>query len=160
MNLDVIKLDQNWKLKFDDKVLDCFLENQLQLLPETVAETREEAADFLTMCFAVVVNSKKEVWDFFDEEGLDLGEYTKKTIVDADEVFDMATRNGAEAFGIDAGVIAEGKLADALLINLNDERMTPCYNLISNWVYSADTSCIDTVICDGRILMQNRELKF
>lgn len=78
----------------------------------------------------------------------------------ADEVFDMATRNGAEAFGIDAGVIAEGKLADALLINLNDERMTPCYNLISNWVYSADTSCIDTVICDGRVLMQNRELAF
>ena len=28
--------------------------------------------------------------------------------------------------------------------------------LISNMVYSADSSCVDTVICDGNILMQNR----
>ena len=70
----------------------------------------------------------------------------------ATEVFKWATVNGAEAFGIDAGVIAEGKLADCLLIDLNDVRMQPCYNLVSNFVYSADTSCISTVICDGRII--------
>ena len=75
------------------------------------------------------------------------------------DVFKMATRNAALAFGFDAGVIAEGKLADCLLVNLNNEKLVPNYNLISNLVYSADSSCIDTVICNGRILMQSRIVK-
>ncbi len=76
----------------------------------------------------------------------------------AEEAFAIATRNGAEAFGFDAGVIAVGKLADALLVRLDDERMLPCHHLLSNWVYAAGSSCIDTVICNGRILMKNRIL--
>ena len=76
----------------------------------------------------------------------------------ADEALDMATRNGAEAFGIDAGVIAEGKWADAILVRLDDERMQPCHHLVSNWVYAAGSSCVDTVICNGRLLMQGREI--
>ncbi|MCQ2144804.1 MAG: amidohydrolase [Bacteroidales bacterium] len=79
-------------------------------------------------------------------------------LLPAQQVLDWATRNGAEAFGIDAGVIEEGKLADALLVRLDDPKMTPNHNLISNWVYAADTSCIDTVICDGRIIMQGRHV--
>lgn len=76
----------------------------------------------------------------------------------AAEAMEIATRNGAEAFGIDAGVIAVGKLADAILIRLDDESMQPLHHLVSNWVYAANSSIIDTVICDGRILMQHREL--
>ena len=76
----------------------------------------------------------------------------------AGEVFDMATRAGAEAFGIDAGVIAEGKRADALLVDLHNEKMQPCHNLLSNWVYAADSSAVDTVICDGRVLMEHHEI--
>ena len=68
-----------------------------------------------------------------------------------------ATEAGAKAFGIDAGVIAEGKLADAILVDLQNERFQPLHNLVSDWVYSADSSCVDTVICDGRILMKGRE---
>jgi len=79
-------------------------------------------------------------------------------ILPADEALAMATRNGAEAFGIDAGVIAEGKLADALLVDLNDERMQPLHSLTSNWVYAAGSSCIDTVICNGKIVMKHRQL--
>lgn len=67
---------------------------------------------------------------------------------------DMATRAGAQAFGIDGGCIVEGALADCLLINLDNERLVPNYNLLSNWVYAADSRAIDTVICDGRIIMQ------
>lgn len=73
----------------------------------------------------------------------------------ATDVFKIATKNGANAFGIDAGVIQEGKLADCILVNLNNHFLVPEYNLISNMVYSADSSCIDTVICNGEILMQN-----
>lgn len=74
----------------------------------------------------------------------------------AADVFNMATKWGAEAFGLDAGEIAEGKLADALLVDLNNEKMVPNYNLVSNIVYSADSSCIDTVICNGKIVMRGR----
>ena len=70
----------------------------------------------------------------------------------------MATINGAQAVGLDAGIIAEGKLADCILVDLNNHFLIPNYNLISNMVYSADSSCIDTVICNGRILMQSHHV--
>ena len=80
--------------------------------------------------------------------------YSPETLT-VQEVYQWATVNGAEAFGLNAGVIAEGKLADALLINLSNERLVPGYHLLSDWVYAADSRCIDTVICNGRLLMQN-----
>lgn len=70
----------------------------------------------------------------------------------ATEILKWATRNGAEALGIDAGIIAEGKVADCILIDINDFRMQPCHNLISNWVYAASSDCITTVICDGKVI--------
>ena len=75
-----------------------------------------------------------------------------------EEIFRAATRNGAEAFGLDAGVIAPGKLADALLIDLAAPFLVGDYHLTSNLVYAADSSCVDTVICDGRILMEHRRV--
>lgn len=77
----------------------------------------------------------------------------------AEEVFRWATVNGACAFGIDAGEIAEGKLADAILLDLNNERLIPNFNLISNWVYAANSGCVDSVICDGKILMRNGHIE-
>ncbi len=75
--------------QFDEAVLDAFLEQQCKLFPEEVAGTREEADDFLTECMAVVVNSKKEVWDYFEEEGIDIAEMDEDDILEADEVFDI-----------------------------------------------------------------------
>ena len=75
--------------EFDDAVLKCFLENQLQLFPEKVAETEEEAENFLEECMAVVVNSVKEVWEFFEEEGVDMEGADEEEILEADEVFDI-----------------------------------------------------------------------
>lgn len=72
----------------------------------------------------------------------------------AAEVFKWATANGAKAFGLNAGVIEKGALADAVLLNLNNERLTPNYNLTSNWVYAADSRAISSVLCDGRFVMQ------
>lgn len=73
-------------------------------------------------------------------------------LLPAEKVFEWATRNGALAFGIDGGEIAEGKVADAILVDLANIRMKPCFNLISNFVYSADSSCIAATICDGKII--------
>ncbi|MDE7246338.1 MAG: glyoxalase [Lachnospiraceae bacterium] len=72
---------------FDEKVVECFLENQLQLYPEKVAETYEEAENFLEECMAVVVNSVREVWEFFEEEGVDMEGADEEEILEADEVF-------------------------------------------------------------------------
>ena len=73
------------------------------------------------------------------------------SLLPAGEVFRWATRNGAAFFGIDAGEIAVGKQADAVLIDLSVPQMQPCHNLISNYVYSADSSCIRYTLCAGRI---------
>lgn len=75
--------------QFDDVVLKAFLDKQLQLFPEKVAESKEEAADFLEECMAVVVNSVREVWEYFDEEGVDLEEMSEEEILTAEEVFEV-----------------------------------------------------------------------
>ncbi len=75
--------------EYDEAVLNCFLENQLQLVPEKVAENIDEAEAFLEECMAVVVDSIDEVGDYFDEEGIDLEGQEKEEIVDAPEVFDI-----------------------------------------------------------------------
>ena len=74
-------------MQFDEVVLNCFLKNQLQLFPEIVAETLEEADEFLAECMAVVVNSPREVWEFFEEEGIDMEDADEEAILEADEVF-------------------------------------------------------------------------
>lgn len=76
----------------------------------------------------------------------------------AKDIFAAATINGANIMGIDAGVIEVGKLADCMLVNLNNPLMFPAYNSISNLVYGADSSIVDTVICNGKIIMNNRSL--
>ena len=75
--------------EFDDVVLKCFLKNQLQLFPERVAETREEAESFLEDCIAVVADSPEEVAAYFEEEGIDMEGASPEEILEACEVFDV-----------------------------------------------------------------------
>jgi 5-methylthioadenosine/S-adenosylhomocysteine deaminase len=77
----------------------------------------------------------------------------------ATDIWHIATRGGAEAFGLDAGEIAVGKLGDAILLDPAVPALNPLRNLASSLVYAADTSCVDTVICDGRILMRDKKLE-
>ena len=78
------------------------------------------------------------------------------TVLPAKEALEMATINGAKTLGINAGAIDVGKLADIILIDLKRPELTPLNNLAANLVYSAKGSCVDTVICDGRIIMEER----
>lgn len=73
--------------EYDDMVLHCFLKKQGQLFPEDVASNPEEAEAFLEECMAVVVNSEEEVYEYFEEEGVDIG--PEEDILDADEVFEI-----------------------------------------------------------------------
>ncbi len=77
----------------------------------------------------------------------------------AEDIWRIATKEGAEAFGLDAGEIAIGKLGDAILLDPAVPALNPLRNLASSLVYAADTSCVDTVICDGRVLMEKKKLE-
>jgi len=80
--------------------------------------------------------------------------------VDASDVLKMATVNGAKAIGREGelGVLREGALADLILLDLNQPQFIPANNIISGLVYSSNGSEVDTVLVDGKVLMQNRKL--
>ena len=71
---------------YDKKVLDTFIKKQLQLFPEEVASTPEEAAEFLEEMFAVVVKGRRGVRKYFEEAGVDMSD---GDILEASEVFDV-----------------------------------------------------------------------
>ena len=79
-------------------------------------------------------------------------------VVPAIEVLKMATINGSEAMGIDAGIIEEGKFADIQIYDLNSVNFTPRNNLISALCYSASSNDVLDLIVDGKLVMENREL--
>lgn len=72
---------------YDELCLKVFLKNQEQLFDEPVAETLEEAEEFLEDCMAVVVDSIDEVREFFDEEGMDASGMSDEELEEASEVF-------------------------------------------------------------------------
>ena len=77
-------------------------------------------------------------------------------VLPAPQALDCATAAAARIFGIDSGVLAPGHLADALVVDLSDPRLVPDSDFVSNWVYAADNASIVHVLCDGRLLMENR----
>ena len=72
-------------------------------------------------------------------------------LLPAECVLKWATRNGAEAFGINGGTIENGAVADAILLNLSHRSFQAGHNLISDWVYAADSSAIAATLCNGRL---------
>lgn len=80
--------------------------------------------------------------------------------ISAQEVLDMATRNGADALGINAGRIEKGKLADILTINAGQILLNPLRmdNLIANLIYSAGGHDVSDAIINGKLIMQQRKV--
>lgn len=82
-------------------------------------------------------------------------------VLTSDEAVAMGTIKGAEALGLDneIGSIEVGKKADIILIDTNSANMIPeSSTLSSNVIYSANGSNVDTTICNGKILMENKKL--
>ena len=72
----------------------------------------------------------------------------------------MGTEFGGKAVGIqDIGRLEKGYKADITLLDMQGPAWCPCNNPVSLLVYSANASSVDTVIVDGRILMEKNELK-
>lgn len=75
------------------------------------------------------------------------------------ELMGCACENGYKAFGLNGGKIEAGALADMSLIRIDNYAFTPNINFLANLVYSAHSDCVDTVICNGKILMKGRKIK-
>jgi len=89
------------------------------------------------------------------------GNQLDPTLITAKEALKMATINGAIALGLDEkiGSLEVGKLADMLFIDINNTFMEPIYDYYSAIVYSMNSCCIDSVMVNGKLLMENRKLK-
>lgn len=76
------------------------------------------------------------------------------------QVLSMATTNGAKALGLDAriGRLEAGMEADILLLDLQKSHLTPLNDPFSALVYAAQASDVDTLFCQGKMLMQNRKM--
>src|SRR4029077_19534240 len=80
--------------------------------------------------------------------------------ITAEEVVEMATLAGYRAIDWDKelGSLEPGRKADLILINVDRPEWVPTYNFVYSLVYTASGDCVETVIVDGRILMENRQL--
>ena len=82
-------------------------------------------------------------------------------VLNSHEAIAMGTIKGAEALGLsdEIGSIEVGKKADIILIDTNSANMVPdSSTLTSNIIYSSNGSNVDTTICNGKILMENKKL--
>jgi cytosine/adenosine deaminase-related metal-dependent hydrolase len=84
------------------------------------------------------------------------GRMLDSKVMPAASVLEMATMNGARAMGMqkEVGSIEVGKRADLVLIDLKKPHLVPYGDVVSNIVYSAMGSDVDTVLVDGRVLLR------
>lgn len=83
------------------------------------------------------------------------------TVLPAMEILEMATMNGAKTVGLDKeiGSLEKGKKADLIMLDLKKPHLVPVIDAVTDIVHYGLASDVDTVIVDGRILMEGREVK-
>jgi 5-methylthioadenosine/S-adenosylhomocysteine deaminase len=80
------------------------------------------------------------------------------TMMPARHAFEAATETAASIFRLGEWVIREGAAPDIMLLSLDSPEFTPGYNLHSDLVYASHGSAVDTVICMGKVVMENRRV--
>lgn len=78
-------------------------------------------------------------------------------VISAADMFKMATEAGAKMLDIDAGVLEEGKLADLVILNPDLAHIQPIHDLIQSLVYCGKASDVETVIIDGKIVLEDKK---
>jgi 5-methylthioadenosine/S-adenosylhomocysteine deaminase len=84
--------------------------------------------------------------------------WNNPTVLPAHEALRMATANGAKGLGLATGTLVAGAPADLILVSTRTACNTPLHNATSNIVYSCSGGSVDTTICDGRVLMLDRQV--
>ena len=93
------------------------------------------------------------------------GIHENEARLESKDIIKMATINGAKLLGLEnrIGSIEEGKLADIIIVDISPKleniKMLPNNDIISNLVYNTDGRNVETTIVNGEILMENREIK-
>lgn len=87
--------------------------------------------------------------------------YKSPTALTAEQILQTATWLGAKALGLgdQVGSIEEGKQADFAIVDLNHPHLQPVNNVVSHLVYAVQGCEVDTVICQGKILLENKKFK-
>lgn len=87
--------------------------------------------------------------------------YRDPTVLSAYEILEMTTVNGAKALGLEGAVgsLEIGKSADIILIDFNKPHLKPLHDVFASIVYAARGSDVDTVIVDGKVLMEERQIR-
>ncbi len=83
------------------------------------------------------------------------------TVLPAYQALEMATVNGAISLGLgqELGRLLPGMKADMIIMSLKQAHMTPRYDILANIVYAAQAGDVETVIIDGRIIMEDHIIK-
>ena len=85
--------------------------------------------------------------------------------IESKDIIKMATINGAKLLGMEdkIGSVEEGKLADIIIVDISPKleniKMLPNNDIISNLVYNTDGRNVETTIVNGEVLMENRGIK-
>ncbi len=100
--------------------------------------------------------------DMFDEirDAAMLGKLAADdaSAVAAADAVGLATTGSAQALGIDSGRIEPGANADLAVVDLSAPRLTPQHDLVSHLAYAANGGDVRHTICDGEVLMRDREV--
>jgi len=83
------------------------------------------------------------------------------TSIPAWKALEMSTINGAKALGLEnkIGTIEEGKRADLAIFDLDQAPMVPSHDVVSNLIYSSASRFVDTVIVDGKVVLESGNIK-
>jgi len=82
-------------------------------------------------------------------------------VINAERAIEMATINGAKVMGLEneIGSLEKGKKADLIVFNMKRPEWVPLHNEIQNLVYSATGNSVETVIIDGKMVVENGVVK-
>lgn len=83
-------------------------------------------------------------------------------VVQAEEVLEMATINGAKSALLDdeIGSLECGKKADLIVLNMDTIHTVPVYDVVGNIVYSMSSENVEATMCNGKWLMKDRKILF
>ena len=78
------------------------------------------------------------------------------TAMPLNELFATGTSNGARALGLNSGSLEVGRIADLMLVDIDNWNFISTAPTLANFIYSAHSDCIDSLMCNGRWIMKNR----
>jgi len=79
--------------------------------------------------------------------------------VPAATAVELATKGSADALGFESGRVEAGANADLAVVDLSGEHLTPPHDLVSHLAYAVKGSDVRHTVCDGDVLMEDRDLQ-